>query len=148
VGELRWLDWVLGGSVALLAVCLAAVTRKVDRVARAGRGATGGGSAEYEQVLARLRADTDRTLGDLAQVQEALARCVQRVGLVRYDAFEGSGGRLSFSLALLDGHGDGVVLSVLAGRDGSYAYAKALRDGVPSHPLSEEEKQAISAAMA
>lgn len=145
MGEVRWLDWVLGGSVALLTVCLVVLSARVDRLARAGEGRA---LSVDEEQLGRLRADCDRAMEDLARVQGVLARCVQRVGLVRYDAFEGSGGRLSFSLALLDGRGNGVVLSVLASREGSYAYAKALREGVPSHPLSEEEKQAISAAMA
>lgn len=143
MAEVRSLDWVLGGSVALLALCLAVLSARVGRLAR-----TAGGGALSPEELRRLRADCERAVEDLARAQGVLARCVQRVGLVRYDAFEGSGGRLSFSLALLDGRGDGVVLSVLASREGSYAYAKALRDGVPSHPLSEEEKQAISAAMA
>ncbi len=146
MGEVRWLDWVLGGSVALLGVCLAAVTAKVNQLTRGLRPNLSASSKEAD--LARLRADCDRATHELRRIQEELTRCVQRVGLVRYDAFPGAGGRLSFSLALLDGRGDGVVLSVLVGRDGSYVYAKALREGVPSHPLSEEEKQAISQAMA
>ncbi|MFN3285460.1 MAG: DUF4446 family protein [bacterium] len=135
---LRVLDWALVCAVGILAAAVAVVGR---RTARLARGPTVGQFPEDQvRELERLRAEQ-------AHLAEQLARCVQRVGMVRYDAFRESGGRLSFSLALLDGRGDGVVLSVLHGRDGSYAYAKALRDGKPSHPLSEEERQAVAQAM-
>lgn len=123
------------------------MSRQTGRLARALQAGAQVGGEEHARALERLRGELERARKDHARMAEQLARCVQRVGMVRYDAFQGSGGKLSFSVALLDARGNGVVLSVLHGRDGSYAYAKALRDGRPSHPLSQEEQQAVAQAM-
>ena len=73
---------------------------------------------------------------------------VQRVGLLRYDAFEDVGGRLSFSCALLDEHGTGVVLTSINGRQETRVYAKPVTEGRSSYNLSLEEEEAIREAMA
>lgn len=145
--QLRLVDWVLLIATAVVGAALAGMGRQTGRLARALRAGLQVGAEEHAPVLERLRDELERAQKDQARMQEQLTRCVQKVGMVRYDAFHGSGGKLSFSVALLDGHGNGLVLSVLHGRDGCYAYAKALRDGRPSHPLSEEEQQAVAQAM-
>jgi hypothetical protein len=58
------------------------------------------------------------------------------------------GGDLSFSLALLDKNGDGIVLTGLFSRNSSSVYAKPITDGSSTYPLSQEEIQAIQKAMA
>jgi hypothetical protein len=73
---------------------------------------------------------------------------LSNVALVRYDAFGEMSGRLSFSLALLDDHGDGVTISAIAGSADTRVYAKAVADGKGEHDLSPEEQQAVSAAVA
>jgi hypothetical protein len=73
---------------------------------------------------------------------------VQGVGVVRFDAFEDMGGHLSFSAALLDGHGDGVVLTSINGRQETRIYAKPVVGGTSQHNLSEEEQEAIRRALA
>jgi uncharacterized protein DUF4446 len=72
---------------------------------------------------------------------------VRRVALLRYDAFEDVGGRLSFSCALLDDHGTGVVLTSINGRQETRVYAKPVADGTSSYNLSMEEAEAIRQAM-
>ena len=72
---------------------------------------------------------------------------IQRLGLVRFKAFQNSGGNQSFALALLDGFGDGVVISSIFGRDEARVYCKPVERGVSSYPISEEEKEAIEKAM-
>lgn len=72
---------------------------------------------------------------------------VRRVGLLRYDAFEDVGGRLSFSCALLDEHGNGVVLTSINGRQETRVYAKPVQAGASSYNLSNEEAEAIRQAM-
>lgn len=72
---------------------------------------------------------------------------VRRVGLLRYDAFEDVGGRLSFSCALLDEHGNGVVLTSINGRQETRVYAKPVQAGASSYNLSNEESEAIRQAM-
>ena len=66
--------------------------------------------------------------------------------MVRYDAFGDMGGRLSFSAALYDDDGDGLVISSINGRSETRTYAKPLIDLRSEHRLSPEEEQAISAA--
>src|SRR5688572_7629271 len=72
---------------------------------------------------------------------------VRRVALLRYDAFEDVGGRLSFSCALLDDHGTGVVLTSINGRQDTRVYAKPVTEGTSSHNLSLEEEEAIRRAL-
>ncbi|MDI6715336.1 MAG: DUF4446 family protein [Actinomycetota bacterium] len=78
----------------------------------------------------------------------ALDTTVQRIGLVRFDAFSDVGGKLSFAVALLNNHGDGVVISTINGRQESRSYAKIIRGGNSEYALSDEERQAISEALA
>lgn len=83
--------------------------------------------------------------------QELLAtmqlKSFQKIGLVRYDAFDETGDKLSFSLALLDGKNNGVVLSSLAGHDSSRIYAKAVTGGECREALSAEEAESIGIAL-
>ena len=72
---------------------------------------------------------------------------IQKIGFIRFDAFKDIGGELSFSLALLNGKNEGVVISSLHGREGSRVYGKTVKDGASSFPLSDEEKEAIKRAL-
>lgn len=71
---------------------------------------------------------------------------LRHVGVVRYDAFGDMGGRLSFSAAIYDDKGDGLVVSSINGRTETRTYAKSLVDLRSEHNLSPEEQQAIDAA--
>ena len=73
---------------------------------------------------------------------------VRRVALLRYDAFEDVGGRLSFSCAMLDEHGTGVVITSINGRQETRVYAKPVTARTSSYNLSAEEEEAIRQAMA
>jgi hypothetical protein len=83
-----------------------------------------------------------------AQNEQALGGrfALQRVGLVRYDAFDDMGGRMSFSAALLNEHGDGLVLTSINGRTESRSYAKTITGLASEHNLSAEERDAIAQA--
>lgn len=76
-----------------------------------------------------------------------LQKCVQKVGIVRYNAFKDSNSDLSFSIALLDEKNNGIILNSIYGRDNSNIYAKPIKDGVSTYILSDEEKQALDIAM-
>ncbi|MGQ0670569.1 MAG: DUF4446 family protein [Actinomycetota bacterium] len=90
-----------------------------------------------------------RTLNRTDRRQEGLIQAaVRHVGLVRYDAFEDVGGRLSFSCAMLDDHGDGVVITSINGRQDTRVYAKPIADGKSAYNLSTEEDEAIRQALA
>ena len=108
--------------------------------------------AELEQHRAVASAEQDsarevvgRTLGDVSGVVNASLR---RVALVRFDAYDDLSGRLSFALALLDGHGDGIVLTSMAGRTDTRLYAKPIAAGSADVELGPEERKAVKAALA
>jgi hypothetical protein len=93
-----------------------------------------------EHAVVQL-ADGEKHLG------EGVRSAVRHVGLVRFDAFEDMGGRLSFSAALLDDRGDGIVITSINGRQDTRCYAKTVQRGTSIHNLSDEEEQAIREAM-
>ena len=72
----------------------------------------------------------------------------QRSGLVKYDAFDDAGDKLSFSLTLLDGANHGFVLSSLVGRDTSRIYIKQIMNGQSREALSAEEAESVRKALA
>jgi len=80
------------------------------------------------------------------QVERNLYQCIQKVGIVRYNAFENVGSDLSYSIALLDYYENGVVISSIFSRDSSTTYAKPIEEGNSKYPLSAEEIQAIDIA--
>lgn len=71
----------------------------------------------------------------------------QKMGLVKYDAFHEMGGKLSFSLAMLDGKNNGYIINAMHTREGCYTYIKEIVDGNSIIVLSEEEKEALKMAM-
>lgn len=97
--------------------------------------------------LAGLRDDLGVVHANTERLRDLLRDTVSRIGLVRYDAFADMGGALSFSAALLDEHADGVVISAINGRSETRCYAKPIRGGTSEHNLSEEEVEAIRAAV-
>ncbi|HHY91963.1 MAG TPA: DUF4446 family protein [Firmicutes bacterium] len=84
----------------------------------------------------------------LRELETAQQRAVQHLGVVRFNAFPDTGSDLSFAVAILDGRGDGVVLSSLYGRDESRVYAKPVRGGRSTYHLTQEEEKAIAEAQA
>jgi len=78
---------------------------------------------------------------------DVLAGTVQRVAVVRYDAFEDMGGKLSYSATMLDENGDGVIFTSIYGRNENRTYAKAVHAGAASHVLSSEESESLRRAL-
>ena len=106
------------------------------------RGVLEGQAAKIGRLEAAVRSlyATDR------RQEELVEGAVRHVGLVRYDAFEDVGGRLSFSCALLDDRGSGVVVTSINGRQDTRVYAKPVSDSRSSYNLSIEEEEAIRQA--
>ncbi|WP_289019941.1 DUF4446 family protein [uncultured Ornithinimicrobium sp.] len=108
--------------------------RQVRRLVAAGAPTTPEADrlTAVEQETVRLRAE--------------LSQALRHVAVVRYDAFGDMGGRLSFSAALLDDAGDGMVVSSIHARGESRTYAKGIVDGGSDVVLTPEERQALDAA--
>ncbi len=81
------------------------------------------------------------------KVDTDFRNCIQKIGMVRYNAFKDTGSDLSFTLALLDKKNDGVVLNGIYSREMSNIYAKPVENGKSSYTLSVEEQQAIQKAI-
>lgn len=81
------------------------------------------------------------------RLDKTVDTCIQKIGIVRYNAFKDVGSNLSFTLALLDNNNNGVVLNGIYSRDNSNIYAKPIKDGKSEYVLSDEEKEAIEKAI-
>jgi uncharacterized protein DUF4446 len=94
----------------------------------------------------QLRVEVAGVQGEMGRLKSDLADALRHVAVVRYDAFSDMGGRMSFSAALLDDQGDGLVITAINGRSETRAYAKGIKNGLSDNPLSPEEDQAINHA--
>jgi hypothetical protein len=94
-----------------------------------------------------LHAEVQEAVTEAREVGDRLRNSISKVGVVRYDAFDDMGGALSFSAALLDQQGDGMVISAINGRSETRCYAKSVAGAVGDHSLSTEEVAAVEAAM-
>jgi hypothetical protein len=95
-----------------------------------------------------LHRAVDEIAAAVARVDRRLDTTLARTAIVRYDAYEETGGRQSASVALLDANRSGVVLSAIQGRDYARVYLKELDQGKAAVALSPEEQQAVERAMA
>jgi Protein of unknown function (DUF4446) len=99
-----------------------------------------------------VRSDLDALHSHVADLARSAAEAgdptaLRHVALVRYDAFADVGGRLSYSVALLDDTGSGLVLTTLAGKADVRTYVRTISAGTPDGTLTAEEQQAIDAAV-
>ncbi|MFS0558612.1 DUF4446 family protein [Brevibacillus sp. 179-C9.3 HS] len=138
------LIWV----VIMQSVRISRLRKSINRIM------TGTGGANLEEGLHRLLNQVDEMKKQHSDQQFAINRLSQRmaaqsgkVAIIRYNAFGDVGSDLSFSLAITDDAGNGVVVTSIFGREESRVYAKPLEQGTSSYHLSEEELAAIKKAM-
>ena len=101
----------------------------------------------YMYRVEKVEKQNNEILNYVKTLDEDLTRCIQKVGMVRYNAFKDTGSDLSFTLALLDEHNDGVVLNGIYSREMSNIYAKPVKNGTSTYTMSDEERQAVQKAM-
>ena len=111
-----------------------------------------GGSIELKlstevRELREMVASSENMLHQQELLATMQLQSFQKVGLVRYDAFDDTGDKLSFSLTVLDGKNNGFILSSLAGNDTSSIYAKKVVNGQCREALSSEEAESINIAL-
>ena len=107
----------------------------------------------FEQILMEQNKTMKKIDQDLQELDQSLSGLykdnrnnVQKIGFVRFNPFDDAGGNISFALALLNAHDDGVVISSLHGREGTRIYAKQVNKGVSESKLTDEEIKAIKHA--
>lgn len=152
-------SWVAIAFIAILIVLLfvwvGLISYNLGLIRRSQRILTRGMSDNtLQEILAqhfvRVDALEDRIAGsehNIDTLHDIQLGAIQRIGMIRYDAFNDMGGELSFALALLNEHGDGIVISTITGRQDNRTYAKQVRGGRPVIQPSAEETTAINQAM-
>jgi Protein of unknown function (DUF4446) len=143
----------VAAAVALVLAVLATLRlRKMRRAYTVLQGDSG--SDSFIEIVARKSAQVDDLREDIATVhqrldtvQTSLADAISHIAVVRYDAFSDMGGRMSFSVAMLDDSGDGLVLTSINGRTETRTYAKGVKGGSSEASLSPEEEQVVGWAM-
>jgi hypothetical protein len=126
------------------------LNRMIRHYRRLGRNV---GGDKLELLLEEVLNRTDLATAEVAAVRQELGGLadaveshLQKVGMVRYNAFEDTGGDQSFALALLDAHGNGAIFNGLYHRNDCKVYAKPVRDWKSSYSMSDEEIEAIRKA--
>ncbi len=130
--------------LVLLLLVVAGVAVVALVVALASRRTPGGRGSGEE--TAGLPTDVLALRQEVAALRAETRLALQHLSVVRYDAFPDVGGQLSWSLAVLDDHGDGTVLTAIHGRNEARSYAKTIREWSCDQPLSPEEEQAVERA--
>ena len=130
------------GDVAFLVVLSLVVAIAALAVAVLGRSRAPSSGGEVDA----LPEDVLGLRQEVAALRAESTGAVRHVGIVRYDAFGDMGGRLSWSVALLDDGGDGVVLTAIHGRSEARSYAKSVSAWTSDQPLSPEEEDAVASA--
>ncbi len=137
-----------------LVVCLA-LWRRLAHVKTAQSVVLGSGSGDLLDFAVSLQGRVDDLHRAVDEVAAGLSRVDRRVdgsltntAVVRYDAYEGTGGQQSASVALLDANRTGAIVTAIQGRDYARIYVKDLDRGRSSVALSPEEQEAVDRAMA
>ena len=101
----------------------------------------------YMYRVNKVEKQNAEIINQVELIDKDLRKCIQKIGIVRYNAFKDVGSDLSFALALLDEQNNGIVLNGIYSRDMSNIYAKPIENGKSNYVVSEEEAQAIQKAM-
>lgn len=135
-------------AVGAMVVALAALVVALAGWRRAARQGGGRAPARPRRQQPAAPLTTDEVTAQVEALQASAATSLRHLAVVRYDAFGDMGGHLSWSMALLDDSGDGVVLTSIHGRSDSRTYAKNVTGWTANQQLSPEEAEAIGFARA
>ncbi len=154
-------DMGLGGMdltylfIALAAVTLLLLILKFSKLSKRYQKFMGGKNAKslekdimglYEDNKL-IKASMEKNHKDIENLYRKLESAFQKIGIVKYDAFNQMGGQLSFSLALLDENDNGFILNSVHSAEGCYSYTKEIKAGLCDIALGDEEKKALDIAM-
>jgi len=154
-GTAAWIA-IAAGAAAILALLFAFLCWRELRKVRVTQSVLlGGGKGDLVDFAVSLQGRIDDLHKAVDEVAAALTRVDRRVdesvsktSIVRYDAYQDTGGHQSASVALLDSARSGVVVSAIQGRDYARIYVKELDRGRAPVALSPEEQEAVERAMA
>lgn len=126
---------------------LTVLSRKYDRFL-SGKNAESLEDAIVERFdhISKLIEVSKRQQKEIEDLQENMKKTYQKTGIVKYDAFNEMGGKLSFALALLDKNNTGFLINAMHSREGCYTYIKEIINGESYIQLGDEESQALEMA--
>ena len=150
-------DYIIIGLVAVVLILLILIIVnmvKVSKLNKKYQSFMGGKSAKSleDTLIKRLQQVDDlmkaneKNEKSIEKIFSNMKNTFQKIGLVKYDAFNEMGGKLSFSLALLNETNDGFVLNAVHSREGCYTYIKEIVDGNSIIVLADEEQEALDMA--
>ena len=133
--------------VILLLILVIALFSSVNKLQKRFRRMMRGTNGKNLEELINSRLDkiedaiekSEEAIRGNDELNTKIMDCVQKVSIIRYKAFEDVGSDLSFSIAILDGNNDGVIITGIYGRQESTTYAKPVDKGISRYDLSEEE---------
>lgn len=135
----------------LIMILFRSVNKVEDRYRKLMRGVS---NKNLEELITTQLGNIDKAnnvseeaLKRCEDLREKIKGCVQKVAIMRYQAFENVGSDLSFSIAILDENNDGIMLTGIYGRQESTTYAKPIDKGISRYDLSEEEISVINEAV-
>ena len=94
-----------------------------------------------------LKVSSENNSSDIKEIFKTLKSCYRKMGLIKYDAFHEMGGKLSFSLCMLDEENNGYIINSVHSNNGSYVYSKEIIDGISAIDLGDEEEEALKKAL-
>ena len=145
----------LAGLAVILLIIILVNTIQISKLKKKYKMFMDGKNAKTleESIMSRmdqidyLISSNQRNENDIKNIFKSMKNTFQKVGLVKYDAFQEMGGKLSFSLALLNEVNDGFIINAMHSREGCYTYIKEIIDGNSIIALAGEEKEALEMAM-
>jgi len=155
--EAQW-PWLLpAAAVAIVGIVIwnVMLTVRASRLKKMLRRWTGDIElSAFDDTISAIQAEQKRQHEQQQQLQLSVRQIADQlqgmkghVGMIRYDAFAEGGSGLSFSIAMVDEHRNGVVLSGIRNRESTHMYAKPLTEGSSAYPLTPEEREAIRQAL-
>lgn len=151
-------DYIIIGLAAVVLILLILTIVNIAQMKKLKRGyqvfMSGKGAKNLEDTLIKrlnqvdaLIESNDENKKNIRELFANMQITYQKMGLIKYDAFNEMGGKLSFSLAMLDKRNNGFIINAMHTREGCYTYIKEIIDGNSIIVLSEEEQKALNRAM-
>lgn len=151
-------DYIIIGLAALVLILMILVIVNIVQMRKLKKSykvfMTGKGAKNLEDTLIKRLNQVDSLIVSNAEneknvkaLSDDMQLTYQKMGLIKYDAFHEMGGKLSFSLAMLDVRNNGFIINAMHTREGCYTYIKEIVDGNSIIVLSEEEQEALNRAM-
>ena len=148
------LGYLLIGMIVTILLLLIFLILLIVQIRKTSKFLTGKDGTSLEQDIAGLyednkflKANTEKNKKDIRTLYKNMESAYQKMGLVKYDAFNQMGGQLSFSLALLDENNNGFIINSVHSSEGCYSYTKEIKLGQCAIDLGAEEAEALSIAM-